>query len=421
MDFSEFETRFLKPIFFVLFVSIIGMGLFGIQSFFSEEQYSEFANGSIESSFQKKVEKAIKKELMDSQFRQENGQGPFSAVPFKFKKGEEAVFDIEKLVAYVMAEPPKNVKAIYLTAYTALSWRQDAFFSLVDKTELNAIVVNVKDGEGIFQGPSMKEFIQKAKERGIWTIARIVVMQDNSLVAQKPYLALRDEEGEIWEDVPGLHWVDPASQEVWDYNVQISKEIIDLGFDELNFDYVRFPSDGTLEKIRYPFWGRITPKHEVMKQFFGYLTSKLKEYNPQIVLSADLFAYNLLSGMVYDAVIGQHVEDAALYFDVVAPMIYPSHYLPLNFGFENPAEHPYEVVRGTLEQGRDKILKVRDKVVIRPWLQAFDMGAVYNKEMIDLERKAVNDAGFDYGWMLWNPNNAYQEEWFTSDIESAVE
>jgi hypothetical protein len=413
MDFGEFKLRILKPIFFVCCVFIIAMGLFRIQSFLDEESYSGVSSEGIESSFQRNIKRAIKQELGSPSAQEwSNGDESTQNTFFEERHGEEARFDIEGTAPIRTVEPPKDIQAIYLTAHTALSWRQDYFLSFVDRTDLNAIVVNVKDGEGIFQGPSMKYFVEKAKEKGIWTIGRIVVMQDNSFVAQKPNVALRDAKGAIWKDSLGLNWVDPASQEVWDYNVQIAKEIVDLGFDELNFDYVRFPSDGTLQEIWYPFWSGVTPKHEIMKQFFAYLTSKLKEYNPQVVLSADLFAYNLLKGMVYDVVIGQHVEDAALYFDVIAPMIYPSHYLPLNFGFENPAEHPYEVVRGTLEQGRDKILKVRANAVIRPWLQAFDMGAVYGKNMIDSQKKAVQDAGFNYGWMLWNPNNIYQEEWF---------
>lgn len=415
MECKEIQVRFSRTVEFLLFFFIVAMGLLVAQSFRNKENNSEISKGDIESSFQKKIEAAINRELVMPQNIQNSGKEQFQEkeVFVEVLPKNEAQFNVETAESRFMIDPPKDIRAIYLTAHTALSWRQDYFFSFIDRTEVNAVVVNVKDGEGIFQGPSMKEFVRKAKEKGIWAIARVVVMQDNSLAAQKPYLALRDRTlGTIWKDASGLNWVDPASQEVWDYNAQISKEIIDLGFDELNFDYVRFPSDGTLGEIWYPFWGGVTSKHEIMKQFFAYLTSKLKEYNPKIVLSVDLFAYNLLSGMVYDAVIGQHIEDAALYFDVIAPMIYPSHYLPFNFDFENPAEHPYEVVRGTLEQGRDKILKARDRAVIRPWLQAFDMGAVYNEEMIALEKKAVEDSGFEYGWMLWNPNNIYQEEWF---------
>jgi hypothetical protein len=271
-------------------------------------------------------------------------------------------------------------------------------------------------------------------------------MQDNSLAAQKPHLALRDEVGGIWKDASGLYWVDPASQEVWDYNAQISKEIIDLGFDELNFDYVRFPSDGTLQEIKYPFWSGVTPKHEIMKQFFAYLTSKIKEYNPQIVLSVDLFAYNFLTGMKYDSVIGQHVEDAALYFDVLAPMIYPSHYARGHMGYKNPAAFPYEVVMFSMESGIERLVAKREAQIVsssvesstisdsrlaisakfRPWLQDFDLGADYDEVMVRKQIQAVYDAArlpapsaqadggqasstpeFVLGWMLWNPSNIY--------------
>ena len=126
---------------------------------------------------------------------------------------------------------------------------------------------------------------------------------------------------------------------------------------------------------------------ELREEFYEYFTRELKNYEPKIMLSADVFAYTFLTH-VYDAGIGQRFEDAALYFDVVSPMVYPSHYSSGNFGFDNPAEHPYEVILNTLEQGREKLNSMETKRgIVRPWLQAFHMGAYYGKEMVNLEKR----------------------------------
>ena len=166
-------------------------------------------------------------------------------------------------------------------------------------------------------------------------------------------------------------------------------------------------------------------KSQVINEFAKYLTSELKNYDPNIKLSVDLFAYNMLRSD--DLGIGQNFRELYDYFDYISPMIYPSHYISGNFGFENPAEHPYEVVFGTIEKGkaqlRDKIIYEigtstlalvnpifeKDLKKLRPWLQDFNIGAMYDGEMIRQEKQAVYDSGLTAGWLLWNPRNVYTE------------
>lgn len=307
---------------------------------------------------------------------------------------------------------PEQVKAIYITSPSVFNKRFDELVSLIDETELNSVVITMKSGGGLYKGGGVDELVRKLKEKGVYTIARLTIFQDNALARSRTGLALRDSSGGLWRDGSGAYWVDPASQEVWDYNIGIAKEMIDLGFDELNFDYIRFPSDGILSSIRYPAWSVRESKADVIKEFFAYFTKKLKDYEPKAMLSADIFAYVLLTH-IDDAGIGQRLEDAVSYFDAVAPMIYPSHYSAGNFGFQNPAAYPYDVTLISLNQAKSKLAKFEDaKGILRPWLQAFHVGAIYDVRAVNLEKQAVLDAGFNNGWMLWNPQNRYPSELF---------
>lgn len=322
---------------------------------------------------------------------------------------------------------PVYSKGIYLTPYTAGTYRLDNLLGLVKRTELNTMVIDVKDYTGRISFDTnsdlinelgservnikdIKGIIDKLHEQGIYTIARIAVFEDNYLPAERPDLALKRIGGSLWRDFKGLTWVDPASQEVWDYNVEIAKEAARVGFDEINLDYIRFPSDGDTANIVYPVWNYETPKKEIIKQFFAYFSQKVKPMG--VFISADLFGLTLTT--TNDMNIGQWLEYAAPYFDYICPMVYPSHY-PAGFeGFENPAAHPYEVIYRGLVTGRERLASVsasapnESVAKLRPWLQDFDLGAIYDARMVNLEKKAVYDANA-FGWLLWNPSNIYTE------------
>jgi len=228
---------------------------------------------------------------------------------------------------------------------------------------------------------------------------------DDFLARKRTDLALKTKDGHLWYDFKGLHWVDPASQEVWDYNIELAKEAIRAGFDEINLDYIRFPSDGDTSLIVYPFWDYKTSKKEIIRQFFEYFNQKIKPFG--VFISADLFGLTLTSEN--DLNIGQWLEDAALYFDYICPMVYPSHYPEGYEGYENPAIFPYEVIYKALRIGMERLEIASASAKLRPWLQDFDLGAHYDAEMVNLEKRAVYDSGA-FGWLLWNPKNVYTEE-----------
>lgn len=306
------------------------------------------------------------------------------------------------------------IKALYATVWTiSTPYRVLELLRLIETTELNALVINVKDEEGIYVTKRMADIIAMLKERGVYTIARIVVFQDSEFARKRPEVAIKDLRGSVWKDGGGYRWVDPASKEVWERNADTAIQALAIGFDEVNFDYIRFPSDGAAEEMVYPAYDGVVSKEDTVKSFFEYLTHRIRAACPRAVLSADLFAYTFLRDN--DLGIGQKLLIAADYFDVIAPMVYPSHYLPGNFGFENPSAEPYEVVRKTLEEGKERLRQANKEVIIRPWIQDFDLGAFYDAGMVREEIRAVEEAGFKNGWMVWSPSNQYDPDTFLSE------
>jgi len=203
-----------------------------------------------------------------------------------------------------------------------------------------------------------------------------------NLVKQKPEVAVKNKfTGGIWRDRKGISWVDPASKFVWDYNIEVSKEAIKLGVDEINFDYIRFPSDGDMKALAYPvFDENQLSKSQQLEQFFKYLNENLKP--TEVKLSVDLFGLSTVNND--DLGIGQKIEPAYLYFDYVCPMVYPSHYANGFIGYQNPAQYPYEVIDYSLEKAlikRENLIKEMASTtpdfasssvgILRPWLQAF--------------------------------------------------
>ncbi|MBP6858757.1 MAG: hypothetical protein KBC33_02915 [Candidatus Pacebacteria bacterium] len=338
---------------------------------------------------------------------------------------------------------PDQVKAVYMTSWAAGSEKfRKHLFELIETTEINSVVIDVKDYTGrisfemddpliVEKGaiekrvPDMIELIERLHEKNVYVIARISVFQDSYLIDVHPEWAVKTKDGRIWQDYKGVKWLDAAAKPVWDYIVAIGNESYEAGFDELNFDYIRFPSDGDLEDISYT-WAEGRPRHEVMKDFFQYVHSKFE--GTGIPTSVDLFG--LTTAAEGDLGIGQILEYGLEYFDYVAPMIYPSHYGKGYNGYAKPAQYPYEVITAALESGIAKATatttriswlgeepiasttpqrytkKSYDQNKLRPWLQAFDLGAVYTPEMVRKQIDATYDVGLD-SWMLWNAASVY--------------
>lgn len=314
-----------------------------------------------------------------------------------------------------------GIKAIYVTAYSASdSARFKELVDLVDRTELNAIVIDIKDYTGrvfvrtLATGskeigsfkPMIKDLeniVKKLKEKNIYTIARIAVFQDPYLAEKIPNWAAKDSSGNIWHDYKGLSWVDTSKVEVWRYNLEIAEAAAQMGFDEVNFDYIRFPSDGRIKEIEFGFESKGITKNDVMESFFEFIHRGLRYKT--VKTSVDLFGMTLWRD---DGLgIGQRLQNADGKFDYIYPMVYPSHY-PDNFeGYSNPAEYPYEIVYNSLDKGKRFLSGGVTKIM--PWIQDFDLGADYDARKVRLQIQAAYDAGSE-GWLLWNASNRYTSD-----------
>ncbi|KKQ27984.1 MAG: hypothetical protein US42_C0003G0041 [Candidatus Magasanikbacteria bacterium GW2011_GWC2_37_14] len=329
-----------------------------------------------------------------------------------------AILSLEEIKSPLRAKADlKTVKALYLTAYSAGNPKKLAeIIDLINKTELNAVVIDIKDysGKVLYNSNlewvkrfearenrlgNVREVIQKLHDNKIYVIARLTVFQDPLLASKKPEWAIKSKNDGLWQDNKGLNWVDPTRVEVWNYNLAIAKEAIGFGFDEINFDYVRFPSDGDMSLVVYNNGDE--PKYQTMKRFYTFLREHLNNYPAWI--SLDMFGY--VMERTDDLRIGQRLVDAVDSADFICPMMYPSHYSRNSFGVEKPAEIPGIIIDNGMKKGMPTFVNKRAKV--RPWLQAFDLGAVYSDGIKIREQIDAVEKYSDAGWLLWNASNRY--------------
>jgi hypothetical protein len=319
---------------------------------------------------------------------------------------------------------PRVVKAAYLT-YFGVADRsiRRRVLDLVDQTELNAVVIDIKGDRGWIpyptavpaalragaQGPVvMKDFdfmVADLRARGVYLIARVVTFKDNVLARARPDLAIIDTRtGQPWVDTEQLAWLDPFRAETWAYNIAIAREAALKGFDEVQFDYVRFPTDGRPGAVRY---SKPNTRETRLPAVAGFLARARRELGPLgVFLAADIFGYAAFNEN--DTDIGQRIEELAPHLDFICPMVYPSSYHLGIPGYPNPVTHPYQIVFESVRMVRKRAAP--HPVRVRPWLQdfrdyAFDR-RLFGPAEIRAQIKGADDAGA-VGWMLWNPRNEY--------------
>lgn len=320
-------------------------------------------------------------------------------------------------------DTPRPMKGVYMTACTASEKRlRDRTLTVFEGTELNSLIIDLKDYTGTISYastsvkvpgrgrgcviPDLKEFIGELHDRSIYVVARITVFQDPLYASAHPEFAVRSKAHpeKVWRDRNGLAYIEVGAEPYWDYIVEISREAYDIGFDELNYDYIRFPSDGDMSDVLYN-WSAGRERRQVLSAFFMYLRGKMAD--TMAVMSADIFGLTTIAAD--DLGIGQVLEDALSYFDYVAPMVYPSHFARGYNGIPNPAEHPYEVVNSSMLRAAERALAASTTPEkLRPWLQDFDLGAKYTPAMVRAQIQATYDAGLT-SWMLWNAASKYQK------------
>jgi hypothetical protein len=327
---------------------------------------------------------------------------------------------------------PFSVRGIYLPFGLLTSEvRVRELVDLVDRTELNAIVVDIKSDRGWLAYPSdipaaqhsrayksevmdVNALLALCREKGIYTIARLVLFKDPSLAAAYPEWAVRTEDDQVWADGEGSAWGDPFRSEVQDYNIAIAQEVATLGFDELQFDYLRFPSDGAVDRVRYVEESTSESRSDAIVGFCARLRAALDSY--AVVISADVFGLTVWVSPEEDMGIGQRVVDIAPYVDYISPMLYPATFVSGNLGYEDPLEHPYELIYRSCVELYQRIQThvplSAEWPKVRPWLQHYSAdGVVYGVEEMNLQKQAAADAQ-TRGWMFWNAAGKYLEEAF---------
>lgn len=299
----------------------------------------------------------------------------------------------------------EDVKAIHLAYGTYFSESFEQILEEIKNSDVNTIVFEIKEPNGYIavnresHTEVLKEILPELEKEGIHTVARMVVFEDTILTNSRPDLAIYNvNTGGIWRDYKGVGWADPTNTEVWNYNIDIAKKALDLGFREINFDYIRFPSDGPIRAARYDNLEKYGERTDAIGAFLEFAR---KELGQNAIISIDVFGMTFINDQL---VIGQALSKMGPHVDVIYPMPYPSHYPDGFRGFANPADHPYEIIYYTLKRGKEKLGD--SDAVIRPWLQDFDLGAYYGPNEIRAQIKAANDLGID-SWALWNAANRY--------------
>src|SRR3989344_4524995 len=353
---------------------------------------------------------------------------------------------------------PEPLRGIYMSqCVSGTPSFRDSLTRLIRDTDLNAVVIDIKDYTGYLSfvpessvlreavsdtcgASDMREFIETLHDADVYVIGRITVFQDPRYTKLHPEESVqsRTRPGEPWKDYKGLSFVSVSSLVFWEYIVELSKESYALGFDELNYDYIRWPSDGPMSDIAYPSENRA----EEVEKFWSYLREQVKPTGA--ILSADLFGYTTV--LADDLNIGQQLERALPHFDYVMPMVYPSHYNKGFVGLANPNSDPYKVVHYSMTEAVRRAVSSAssvqtlgavpgmktevvpatetiaattrevatgfyykesyEKTKLRPWLQDFDYGKDYLPADVAAQIQATYDAGLT-SWVFWDPANRY--------------
>ena len=333
-----------------------------------------------------------------------------------------------------------KVKGIYVTGPKAGSAGMADLIGLVDETELNAMVIDVKNDEGnvtfrltneeitenipvldqisemqagVRYIRDIQALMQELKDHNIYTIARIVCFKDPILAAARPELALTKPDGKPVTDANGLAWVNPYRQEVWEYLTELAEMAADLGFDEIQYDYVRFPVGSDANAADYGVDMEAYPKRQAIQDFLSYAGDRL--HKKGCVVTADVFG-TIIGSETDVQTVGQDYTALGQTVDAISPMVYPSHYANGVFGLKVPDANPYETVSAAMQGSVEELQEIpeAERAVVRPWLQAFTATWVpghisYNGTQIREQIQAVYDAGYEE-WILWNATNRYSAE-----------
>ncbi len=313
---------------------------------------------------------------------------------------------------------PLEMRGVHVTmALASLEGKLEEYLSL---RGLNTVQLDIKDENGeVGWVPSSVPLARKigagkpyyrpreaallARRHGVYLVGRIVCFEDPVLAEALPHRAVQRRDGSVWKNHAGLGWADPYNRENWKYNVDLAVAAAKLGFDEIQFDYVRFPTDGDIENMVFPAQTD-TPMGWTIAQFVHYAAKRLKPLGVRV--SADVFGLSATR----DLGIGQVPRRIARYLDAIYPMVYPSHYASGEFDLPDPNAAPGQTVAASLTDFAEQLQGLDVDVI--PWLQDFSYGRTYTLTEVQAQIDAARDAGSP-GFLLWNAAGIYTEEALT--------
>ena len=342
----------------------------------------------------------------------------------------------EDVVEAMDTRVPVKAKGIYVTSSIAGSTSVDALISLAEETEVNAMVIDIKDdlGKITYKMDSamaqeigattntiddIASFIKKLKEHNIYLIARIVAFKDPYLADKKKELAIKNKDGSLYLDNNGEGWVNPYNHKVWDYLIEVASQAAAVGFDEIQFDYIRFSTGNGMAKADFGKNIMEKTKQEVIIEFTKYAYESLKPLG--VYVSADVYG-TIISSSIDAELVGQNYVEMAKYLDYICPMIYPSHFGEGNYGIQYPDLEPLNIIRKALtasSEKLDQIPKDEHRAIVRPWLQDFTATWIkhhmkYGADELREQISGVYGAGYEE-WLLWNAGCKYSEDGLLSE------
>ncbi len=314
------------------------------------------------------------------------------------------------------------VRGLYVNRFAAQSTkRMHQLIAMADGSEVNALIIDIKDEFGLNYSPAdaevaknagrsgvipnLKQLLDTLRAHKILAVARIVVFKDSVTARVHPEWTIRKQDGSAWRDKKGLTWVNPYHKELWDYNIKVAEDAVRLGFGEVQFDYIRFPEPyKSLPPQVFPDQNGAN-KEQTLADFLSLAHTRLSKLG--VRTTADIFG--LVTSVPNALEVGQQFERLAPVTDVLLPMVYPSHYPSASLNVAHPNAEPYAIVHAAILRAHERMAKLGlSGERVRPWLQAFTLGKPpYGAEEVREQKRAVYDAGYE-GWVLWNPGSKYE-------------
>ena len=335
-----------------------------------------------------------------------------------------------------------KVKGIYVSGPIAGHSKMDELIELVDTTELNAMVIDVKNDDGrityqldqntvasqiganINYVSDMNALVKRCKEKNIYLIARIVAFKDPYLAQQCPDYAVKTKSGDIFHDKSGLAWVNPYNHEVWDYLIEVATQAANIGFDEIQFDYIRFSTDLKSDKLDFGPEAENKSKTDIITELTQYVHNKLSDLG--VYVAADVYG-TIIDSKIDQDIVGQNYVEMASNLDYICPMVYPSHYANGVYGIPVPDAQPYDTVKAAMQAAAKQlnVIPEENRAINRVWIQSFTASWVdghisYGPKQIRDQIHGAYDAGFDE-WILWNAAVKYKEDSLLTEDEARAQ